>query len=320
MYKIAAHCSISVTESAGTQKTLTDQAIPLFFNPAAGRGRSGRRVASVSSILKANGIAHTPVASRAPGHIETLVLDAINDGHRRLLIAGGDGSVHEAVNGILRSGCEVEFGVIPTGTGNDFAKASSIPLFWEDAATLLADRISSGAPGRQIDAGRCNDRYFANSAGIGFDAKVSRMARRIRLPIGELVYLLAVLRGMWDGIATPHVTLSFGDKCFDGELTLASFSNGPWVGGMFHIAPMAHNDDGLLDLVYAKAVTRRRIMSLLPKIMQGTHIDEPEVYWSPIKKCELVADAPVPSHLDGEIQPLQTHFRIEVLSGALRLL
>ncbi len=299
---------------------MTNQAIPLFFNPVAGRGRTGRRAASVSAILDANGIAHTAIASQEPGHLEALVLGAINDGQRKILVAGGDGSIHEAVNGILRSGHEVEFGVIPTGTGNDFAKACSIPLSWEDAATLLADRISSGSPGRQIDAGRCNERFFANGAGIGFDAKVSRISHSINLPIGDLVYLLAVFRGIWDGIATPHVSLRFGDERFEGALTLASFSNGPWVGGMFHIAPMAKNDDGLLDLVYVKAVTRRRIMSLLPKIMQGTHLDAPEVDWKAIRKCELTADAPVPSHLDGEIQPLQTQFSIEVLSGALRLL
>ena len=82
----------------------------------------------------------------------------------------------------------------------------------------------------------------------------------------------------------------------------------------------AHNDDGVLDLVFAPAVTRRRIMRLLPKIFQGSHIDEPEVIWSPIRKCEIVAAEPVPSHLDGEIQPMQTHFTIEILSGALRLL
>ena len=141
-----------------------------------------------------------------------------------------------------------------------------------------------------------------------------------RLPIGDFVYLLAVFRGLWEGIATPDVSIRFGDSSFDGALTLANFANGPWVGGMFHIAPMARNDDGLLDLVFAEAVTRRRIMRLLPKILQGTHIDEPEVTWSPIRKCELVATEPVPSHLDGEIQPLQTHFSIEILSGALRLL
>ena len=176
---------------------MTDQAIPLFFNPTAGRGRARRLVPAISSILDANGISHNPVASREPGDIEALVVSAIDEGHRQLLIAGGDGSVHEAVNGILRSGVDVEFGVIPIGTGNDFAKASSIPLYWEDAATLLADRMCGGSKGRQIDAGRCNDRYFANGAGIGFDARISRIAQSIRLPIGDFVYLLAVFRGLW---------------------------------------------------------------------------------------------------------------------------
>ncbi len=292
----------------------------MLFNPTAGRGRAGRRVSTVSSILDANGISHTPIASRKRGDIESLVLSAIDEGHQRLLVAGGDGSVHEAVNGILRSGREVEFGVIPIGTGNDFAKASSIPLYWEDAVTLLADRINSGTPGRQIDAGRFNDRYFANGAGIGFDAKVSRIARDIRLPIGDLVYLLAVFRAIWDGIATPEVSIKYGDSNFEGPLTLVSFSNGPWIGGMFHMAPMARNDDGMLELVYAKAVSRRRIMTLLPKIMQGTHLDEPEVFSSSFRKCEIVSASPVPSHLDGEIQPLQTKFSVEILSSALRLL
>ncbi len=299
---------------------LKNHDIPLFYNPTAGRGRGVRRAAAISKALDANGIPHTPVASREVGDIEELILTAINEGCRKLLVAGGDGTVHEAVNGILRSGCNVEFSVIPVGTGNDFCKACSIPLHWEDAVTLLADRMNSGTPGRQIDAGRFNDRYFANGAGIGFDAKVSRISRSIRLPIGDLVYVLGVFRGLWDGIATPSVSIRSEDWSFEGPLTLASFCNGPWVGGLFHIAPMARNDDGVLDLVVAEAVTRRRVIRLLPKIMQGQHTHEPEVKLRQIRKCEVVAEEPLPSHLDGEIQPLQKNFSIEILAGALRLL
>jgi diacylglycerol kinase (ATP) len=300
--------------------TLGQQNIPLFFNPTAGRGRGGRAATSISAALDGQGIAHTLVASRHPGDMEELIVTAIGEGHRKLLVAGGDGSVHEAVNGILGTDQEVEFGVIPVGTGNDFAKACSIPLHLNDAVSLLADRINSGAPSRQIDAGRFNDRYFANGAGIGFDAKVSQIASRIQLPIGDLVYLLAVFRCMWSGIATPEVSLTFGDKQFEGTLTLASFSNGPWVGGMFHMAPQAANDDALLDLVYAEAVTSWRLLGLIPKIIKGTHLNEPEVKSSTVSTCEVIAAAPVPSQLDGENQALQTHFKIEVLAGALHLL
>ena len=103
-------------------------------------------------------------------------------------------------------------------------------------------------------------------------------------------------------------------------MTLANVSNGEWVGGMFHIAPGAKNDDGALDLICAGPVSRLRILSLLPKLIQGTHIHEPEITRANIRKCEIVAASAVPSHLDGEVQPLQTRFEIEVLEGALRLL
>ncbi len=320
LYKYRVHCSISTIAATWAKTILTDQVMPLFFNPAAGRGRAGRKAQLISQLLDAQGIAHTPIASECQGDMEVRVLESINQGCRKLLVAGGDGSVHETVNGILRSTQKVEFGVIPIGTGNDFAKASNIPLHWEDATALLVERLRSGVPGRPIDAGRCNERYFANGAGIGFDAKVSRMAHSIHLPIGDLIYLLAVFRGIWDGVATPDISLEWDGGRFNGPLTLASLSNGPWVGSMFHIAPMARNDDGALDLVYARAVTRAGILRLLPKILRGRHIDEPEVSWSPAKHCEIIAAAPVPSHLDGEIQPLQTDFRIEVLASALHLL
>jgi len=304
---------------------LTTVSVPLIFNPTAGRGRAGRHARAIGDILATAGIDVRPIESRALGDVEEQTARLAGEGHRHIVVAGGDGSIHEAVNGILRSGAETELGVVPIGTGNDFAKASSIPLEWEHAAALLADRLQSGAPARTIDVGRCNDRYFANGAGIGFDAQVSTLARDIRLPIGDLVYLIAVFQALIAGVATPRLTISVddeasGNQSIDGPLTLASFSNGPWVGGMFHIAPGAKNDDGRLDLVIADPVTRRRIIGLLPRILAGTHIGQPDVRTQTIRRATVVADAPVPSHLDGEIQPLATAFDIEVLTGALRLL
>ena len=318
------HCSITATcQNEGPsfgQIPLTSSPVPLIFNPTAGRGHAGRHAAAVSASLSANGVSNTPVATSGVGDLERIVTEKAAEGHRQVIVVGGDGSIHEAVNGILPAHSDVEIGIIPMGTGNDFAKASSIPLHWPHATSLLADRMSSGAPARPVDAGRCNGRYFANGAGIGFDAKVSAIARDIRLPIGDLVYLIAVFRAMRDGIVTPKLTMTFGDEIVEGPLTLANFSNGPWIGGMFNIAPQAYNDDGQLDLVYADAVTRRRVLALLPKILRGRHLSEPDVHTSPLKKCEVVADAPVISHLDGEIQPLQTRFSIEISAGALQLL
>lgn len=299
---------------------MTNSAISLFLNPTAGRGRAGKTGAALSELLTSNGVEHTVIESTAPGELEKRVRAAVEGGAERLLVAGGDGSVHEAVNGILLSGRSAELGVVPVGTGNDFAKASTIPVHWEDAAILLADRLRSGMPARGIDIGRMNGRYFANSAGIGIDARVTGIAQKINLPIGDLVYLVAILRALWSRVSTPDLTIKFGDVTIDGPVTLVSVSNGAWVGGMFHIAPRAINDDGELDLVIVDPVSRLRILRLLPKLITGSHMNEPEMHYHRIEECDIVAAAEVPSHLDGEIQPPQTSFRVELIANGLALL
>lgn len=299
---------------------MSDVSIPLFLNPTAGRGRGGKTRSALTGLLSKNGIAHTLIESRGPGDLEQQVRNAVANGAKQVLVAGGDGSVHEAVNGILLSGRTAELGVVPVGTGNDFAKACTIPLHWEDAAMLLIDRLTSGMAARNIDVGRMNGRYFANGAGIGFDARVTEIARNIRLPIGDLVYLLAVLKGLREGMATPELEVTCRNVAIKGPVTLVSVSNGPWVGGMFRIAPQAINDDGELDLVVVSPVSRMRIAHLLPKLMNGTHLDEPELSCHRVSACDIRAESALPSHLDGELQPPATHFRLEILAGALPLL
>ena len=294
--------------------------IHLFLNPTAGRGRAGRRQPRILELLKRTGIDVEYHASQSLGNLEAQVLQYVNDGAKRIVVAGGDGSVHEAVNGIMRSGSNAALGVIPTGTGNDFAKACDIPLNWEHATKLLADRIAAFESPRKIDVGRFNDRYFANSAGIGFDAKVTRVARSIHLPIGDFVYLLAIFKSMIDGIASPQLRIVADGYTWEGPLTLAAICNGPWVGGMFHIAPMARNSDGKMELLVVKPVTRRRILTLLPKLMDGEHMQETEIVHRPITALRIKAEQPIPSHLDGEVQALQSDFELAVLPDALDLL
>jgi len=294
--------------------------IHLFLNPTAGRGRASRRRERILELLDQNGVQPEYHASRSAGDLETQVLRHVDSGARHIVVAGGDGSVHEAVNGIMRAGKRAALGVIPTGTGNDFAKACDIPLNWEHATQLLGDRIKARQTPRTIDIGGFNERYFANGAGVGFDSKVTRIAESIHLPIGDLVYLLAIFRAMMGRIASPNVQIEADDYSWEGPITLAAFSNGPWVGSMFHIAPMAINSDNRMELLIVKPVTRRRIMTLLPKLMNGEHMQEPEVIHRSLTSLSIVAETPIPSHLDGEVQPLQTDFELSVLPGALDLL
>jgi len=294
--------------------------IRLFLNPAAGRGRAGRRQIRIVELLENGNLPVELYKSSAVGDLEEQVRSQVDNGVSRIVVAGGDGSVHEAVNGIMRSRNGAALGVIPTGTGNDFAKACDIPLNWEHATRLLADRLAAGQFARTIDIGTMNERFFANGAGIGLDAEVTRIARSYRLPIGDLVYLLAIFRAMVDGIVTPHLKIASEGLSWDGPATLASISNGPWIGGMFHIAPMARNDDGKFELIIAGPVSRRRILSLLPMLMSGTHMKEAEIRHQGVTGLSVVSSEPLASHLDGEVQPPQRHFDFDILPGALHLL
>ena len=248
------------------------------------------------------------------------MFNAVQGGADRIVVAGGDGSIHEAVNGLMRGKGQAALGVIPSGTGNDFAKACAIPLDWEQATSQLVQRLATAAANQYIDIGRANQRYFANGLGIGFDAKVTRVARSYQWPIGDLVYLLAIFRCMVDGIATPALTIRADDFEWRGPVTLASISNGAWVGGMFHIAPMARNDDGQLELLLAGPVSRLRMLALLPKLIRGAHLPEPEIVHASVQRLVVHSSEPVPSHLDGEVQPLASSFDVALLPSALRLL
>ncbi len=299
---------------------MSHTSIPLFFNPTAARGRAKSRLPTIEKLLRDNSVEPDTHCSTSMGDLEQQIRAAVDSGVERLIVAGGDGSVHEAVNGIMRADKDAALGVIPIGTGNDFAKAANIPLDWQAATRLLADRITSNSAIRRIDVGRMNDRYFGNGVGIGFDAKVSRIAADLSWPIGDLIYLVAVFRAMADGIITPHMKIVADDYTWDGPLTLANISNGSWVGGMFHIAPMADHADGILDLLIVAPVSGPRILRLLPKLMQGSHMNEPEISRVGVRKLQITVSAPVPSHMDGEIMPLGTSFDIEILPGVLALI
>ena len=127
---------------------MSDTPIPLFLNPVAGRGRAAKLAVSIRDILIASGLAATIVESTGVGDLEDRVYEFARSQVGPFVIAGGDGSVYEAVNGVLRAGVPTPFGLVPAGTGNDFAKACSISLDWENAATLLAGRIAEGVPPR----------------------------------------------------------------------------------------------------------------------------------------------------------------------------
>ena len=304
----------------------------LLVNPTAGRGNGRSLAEGIKATLEEAGVRcalhYTRAAREAIGIVRSL-----SETHERILVAGGDGTWLEAVNGALTAARRPVLGLVPVGTGNDFAKMLGYGNDWQAAC----QRIARGGL-RRIDIGRCsfgyspepsantghnsdNAFYFANGAGIGFDAEVSREAQRIRFLRGNSVYLLALVRTLMLRYATPHVKIKHDQGYLQQTITLVAVANGQCYGGAFRIAPEAAIDDGLLDLVCATGMGRLRILGFLPRVLRGKHLESPLVRTFKTRRVSIRSEVPLPLHLDGEVMTNEaTHLEIELLPGALQIL
>lgn len=291
-------------------------AIPLIVNPAAGRGSGERLGGDIRAQLAVHGVTADIVYSRAPGDVAVRVQAALRDNPECILIAGGDGSVHEAVNGWIRAGGGAPLGVIPVGTGNDFAKMVAPHDDWREACA----RIAHGRH-RQIDVGRCNEFYFANSIGLGFDAQVALEANRMQWLHSQVVYGVALLKTLLLDHRTPTVHIRSQELDLELPITLVAINNGQVEGGSFVLAPDAQIDDGLLDVVVAGGLSRLGILRLVPRVLAGTHLTHRCVKAFRTTRLTIDSNTGLTVHADGEIRYLDaTRLEIEVLPKRLSVM
>jgi YegS/Rv2252/BmrU family lipid kinase len=291
----------------------------LIVNPKAGKGRGRRYARRLRRYLEGSGLRFRAVFSRAPGDVEAQAFAACRAGCRHVVVVGGDGTVHEAVNGILKADTGSALGLIPLGTGNDFAKALGIPMDWRGACARVVDRI--GRQPRRIDAARCNDFFFANGIGIGLDARVTLASEQLKWLPGSTSYVAALLKVLIDGIPRTMARIVHDGNLIEQEVSLVVICNGQYIGGVFHIAPEALNDDGRLQMVFAEGVNRRQVLKLAPKVIRGTHLDAPEATFIEGRKFTVETDLPMPVEADGEVRYTDARqLEIEILAGALPVL
>jgi diacylglycerol kinase (ATP) len=290
--------------------------IPLIINPVAGRGAGGRLENGIRAQLAAHGVEVDVIRSKGPGDIAACVVTALAAKPERILIAGGDGSVHEAVNGWMQAGGDAPLGVIPVGTGNDFAKMLAPHTDWREACACIAHGAT-----RRIDVAKCNDFYFANSIGIGFDAQVAMAANRMQWLHHKIVYGVALLKVLLWEHHTPTVRVRADGFDVENPITLVAVSNGRVEGGSFVLAPHAEIDDGLLDVVMAIGMSRLGILRLVPRVLAGSHLDHRGVTAFSATRLTIESGLGLPVHADGEIRYTDaTRLEIEILPGRLAVL
>jgi YegS/Rv2252/BmrU family lipid kinase len=286
----------------------------VILNPVAGRGRLRREWPRTADRLRAAGVDFEVAQTSAPGDAERIAADA--DGFDAVIAAGGDGTVHEVVNGLLRAGASAAFGVLPLGSGDDFAKM--LP------AGDPVERIARGTR-RAFDAGRIHageTRYFANGMDVGFGAHASRNVRRVPRPFTGLGAYLGALALTLVRYPRLELRVQLDDaEPFSQTTAMTAVMNGCGFGGSFRVCPGACADDGELDLLIAEGVGRLAILGLVPKIMRGTHAGHPRLRLARARRVVLESDEPLLVEADGEIAfEAARRLEIDILPGALRVL
>lgn len=290
--------------------------VPLIINPQAGRGLGRELGPAIGRYLAELGIPTRILNSTGPGDVQQKMQAALADKPPLVIAAGGDGTVHEAVNGWLKAGGGVPLGFVPVGTGNDFMKMLDMSDDWREACWRIARRET-----RMVDVGRCNDYYFANGLGIGFDAQVALEANQIQWIKGNAVYGVALAKTLLLRYATPLVRVTVAGDSFETDITLLTVNNGRVEGGSFIMAPDAEIDDGLFDVVVAAGMGRLGILGLVPLVLKGEHLDHPKVMSFRTDKLTVESEEPLAVHADGELHPMgSTRLEIEVLPRRLEVI
>jgi diacylglycerol kinase (ATP) len=294
--------------------------ICVIYNPASGRGRAARRLADLRRAWTERA---TFWPTTAPGQAEELALQAARSGFATVAAVGGDGTVHEVVNGLMRAERpDVVLAVIPTGSANDYAACLGLDKGWwqnndSDIQPRTVDIGIVRAPGRS--------RYFVGSLGLGFFGRTAKESRRIRWLKGLFLYGSAALHTICFEYYLNPMTVSI-DGAERTAPTLALTLELGRLEGSFVLAPEAKLDDGMFDYVHAGPLRRRELVRFLPQLLTGRGLprDYPNLWLGRCRQVRLHAESPVVVHADGELFCVQADgvhdLEIDLLPRALRVL
>lgn len=291
----------------------------LILNPAAGSDQALASAALLNEKLSQRFGPIEIVLSVGSGDCEAAARRAVEDGCNVLFVGGGDGTLNEAVNGVasVAGGLErITFGLIPLGTGNDFAQALGLPTDVEQAIEILT-RAEIVA----VDIGRLNTRHFVNISGGGFIAEVSEaVTPQMKSVAGRLAYLIGGAQALLD-FEPVGMTLHAepGGEHIRTCVYAFAVCNSRMIGGGRLIAPHAIIDDGLLDLCIIDAMPTLEFVGLLRRVAEGNHVDDPRVRYLRAARAALDLDRPILVNTDGEVLEA-TRCEYDILPRAVRFI
>ena len=299
--------------------------ILLIINPNASKGRGKSRAREIQALFRTFGRECTVAYTRAPGHAESLAKRGALYGYDTIVAAGGDGTVNEVVNGLMKSGSsDARMGIIPIGRGNDFAWMAGIPRNQKEAVRLIAQGHST-----DIDVGLCrcagfpDGVYFVNGAGFGFEPMVNFRAMGYKHINGMLSYAVAFIYILLHPPVAYDIMLSIDGERRELSTQQISVSNGRRMGSAFIMAPLAEIDDGFFDVMFTNyPLSRKDIIRAVIAFFRGSQVSDTELF-PYVKAREVIIEASsdcIESHRDGEVMSHSGRsFHIELLPSALHL-
>lgn len=280
----------------------TDHRVALVTHSSAGVGRALNVTEKVSAMLTGKDIRHEIFKDEWPAHFDECTM---------VWIIGGDGTMNQFVN--RYPDIPLPIGLLKGGTGNDFhwLLYGNITMSEQVELMLSAEPVP-------IDLGTCNDRYFINGIGIGFEGAVACALTGKRKRPGKTSFMIAVLRKIL-GYRCASFDIEYNGRRETGKFLLVDLSNGSRAGGGFHVAPVARPDDGYLDLITAGPLSPLQRLRYLPVIERGKHLHLPFVHHERLRSISIGSSTIMQYHCDGEYAEAK-HLEIGILPGQLRFL
>lgn len=286
----------------------------LIVNPTARHGDTATLMPAIARLLQS--VPHDLVVTEGPEHATQVAAGA--HGYDVVVAVGGDGTVHEVLNGLMRIAEDGRpaLGVLPTGSGNDTRRTLGIPTDLTDAVLTLVT-----GERRRFDVGLCNGIYFNNSFAAGLDARVTAKAVEYKVTTrrsGLWLYLTALLHVLFHELYPHQVSVRWDDEpaAEDVELLILAATNGPTYGGGFFITPDAVPDDGLFDVCVIDPLSLGGALMRLPLLVFGKHTKMRPVHMSRHTRIVIESETPVPAQIDGEVM-LERRYDVSILPRAV---
>ena len=262
----------------------------LFANPSSGRGKGGKVLSIIENFLKLSNEVFSSISTKSLEQSLFLLRESVNKyPQAKIIVIGGDGMLHAAINNVQGN----PIGLIPAGTGNDFARALGLSL--EDPIENIRRVLSADV--EEVDLGKIGDEYFAAICSTGFDSVVNERANKLKWPKGKMKYNIAMLLEL-PKFKPRNYEIVIDGKQMQTQAMLIAIANGLSYGGGMKVCPAADIQDGLLDIMILAPVPKLEFIRIFPSVFKGLHVTHPAVSILQGRSIQIKADAV--AYADGE--------------------